>query len=302
MDNQAAKAHGAIPIYRPFQKTFQDDMLSGVHAADPSISISMALAMCRFEAARIESFIAHNVSSKYDSDSKFAQGRIRYLHIAIDRFIGNLQVNGVPEEGLSYRVSNARLFVDRHLYKEANGSEAVVPRCWTRVILTMIKLEVDIEYHRIVNRDASGDNATWRELAEACTAYLRAYLHLKRTACYLPYKWFIDRQPPLQVMMCLLKYLEHRKKAKDYETQLSQVARYLVDEVGDIMDEEFGAAETNRRTIMTGGDEDGNEDDNGEQEEMDKRSRSDFATGWRFLSKIKAQLDGGRGNARGSQA
>ena len=302
MDSQAAKAHGVIPVHRPPRPKSQDGTVSEIPSVDLSISISMMLAMCRFEAARIETFILHKLSSTFSrQDLKFVQEQIRHFHLTIDQFITAIPASGVPEEGLlSNYVNNAKPFVDKHLYKEANGSEATVSSCWTRMILTMIKHEIDIQYHRaVLFRNTSVDDATLRKLAEACTDYLRVYLHLKRTACYLPYRWFTDQQPPLQVMMCLLKHLKQRKLSKEKETQFSHMARYLVDEVGDIMNQEFIAAETNRRT--TGGDESGNGDENGdgseEGEQMDNRSRSDFATGWRFLSKIKAELDGGGSDA-----
>jgi hypothetical protein len=245
LDVEAAKFHGIPACYGEIHPSFDDEFVAELQDEElKNISTGTLLSICRFQAARIENFIQQNSRSRYSkqSDFEFAAEQIRRLQQSIGRFIAKIPAKGVPEEGfIPTRLSNASPLVDKDLFKEYNGSEATVFGCWARIMLMMIKNQLDISLNKALLDRTPSDNLAlydeaWEKLVKPCTTYLRGWLQLVRTPSFAPYTWFCPRNfLPLQQTMTLLMYLRYLRDSERPEVQLAQLASFLVEEVLDVL-------------------------------------------------------------------
>ncbi|KAL3459026.1 hypothetical protein BJX64DRAFT_207888 [Aspergillus heterothallicus] len=154
----------------------------------------------------------------------------RGLQQKIDALITRIPSLGVPEKGLiPSRLGNTSPITHRSFYSD-DAVEPTVLGAWTRIMLTLMKLDVAILLQKPClpppnSLDPQSCKA-WNSMTRLCVSYIRIFLPLHQTPAFAPYQWYLRGQYGLlQALYLTLTYLEVFKGSREIP-----LARYFVDE------------------------------------------------------------------------
>lgn len=124
---------------------------TSAESAKSGISVAMVYATGRFETTRLESIIVNRLQSAqglpYEGLRELVTAA-KQFHQQIDTLMARIPTRGIPEKGLiPARLANASPLTNPSLYKD-DTSQPTVFATWTRIVLTLFKLEVAVLLQR----------------------------------------------------------------------------------------------------------------------------------------------------------
>lgn len=137
-----------------------------------SIAILLAVGHC------LSAKFRHSLISTLESTGTLIQCDIenisksmKYLHDKLDKLIGRIHVEGLPERGLiPSDIANASPITHQELYR-AEVDQPTVPALVGRMVLTMLKMETTILWEKLLLRGldpSHSDRSTWERYVVCC--------------------------------------------------------------------------------------------------------------------------------------
>ncbi|KAJ6007483.1 hypothetical protein N7540_011459 [Penicillium herquei] len=170
----------------------------------------------------------------------------RHIHLiklvcdSISQLIDLIPVLGVPERGMiPSRLANPSVeagsesYSFRKMWPLSWPIEPTIGGTWSRLVLSLVKLELVITYQRMFlpppnDMPASG---AWNSTVTFCLRYLQIFTHLCRTPAFSPYLWFHSKYYcPQQCAFLILIFLKNNPLV---EPEREAEMKYYVDELLD---------------------------------------------------------------------
>ncbi|KAJ5951547.1 Transcription factor [Penicillium vulpinum] len=232
--NDSLEAVGMVNIHNEEPS----DIPAGLSPCTDSVtsrqSVAMLYAVGRFQTAHLQArIVAHLQSAQGPTQNGFSElvTDAKELLKEIDSIIARVPTQGIPERGyIPSRLANVSPFTHPSLYKD-DASQPTVFAAWTRIMLTLLKLEIAILLQKpfLPPPDSTNEQSrkSWTSMSQLCVNYLRIYLQLYQAPAFSPYAWFFcSHYGPLQCVFITLIYLHSFQDSGE-----TLLARYCVDEV-----------------------------------------------------------------------